>query len=62
MSQTIKNEIETTKQADIKTDAATKTVPVEAYEKLYSQAIALEARYKKLFELYNNLLDLYLSK
>lgn len=38
------------------------TVPMEAYESLYKQAIALETRYKKLFELYNTLLEAYLSK
>lgn len=38
-----------------------KTVPAEMYENLYTQAVALEARYKRLFELYNKLLEAYLS-
>lgn len=38
-----------------------KTVPIEMYEGLYTQAVALEARYKRLFELYNKLLEAYLS-
>ena len=33
----------------------------EMFDNLYSQALALEARYKKLFELYNNLMEMYLS-
>jgi hypothetical protein len=37
-------------------------VPYEAYESLYKQAIELEARYKKLFELYNKLLEAYLAQ
>ena len=36
-------------------------VSKEMFDNLYSQAIALEARYKKLFELYNNLMEIYLS-
>ena len=36
-------------------------VSKEMFDSLYSQAIALEARYKKLFELYNNLMEVYLS-
>lgn len=37
------------------------TVSKEMFENLYKQALALEARYKKLFELYNHLLEVYLS-
>lgn len=36
-------------------------VSKEMFDNLYSQAIALETRYKKLFELYNSLLEAYLS-
>ena len=36
-------------------------VSKEMFDNLYLQAIALEARYKKLFELYNSLLEAYLS-
>lgn len=36
-------------------------VSKEMFDNLYSQAVALEARYKKLFELYNNLMEAYLS-
>ena len=38
------------------------TVPYEAYESLYKQAVELETRYKKLFELYNKLLEAYLAQ
>ena len=38
------------------------TVPLEEYSKLYNQALELESRYKKLLELYNNLMEMYLSK
>jgi hypothetical protein len=34
----------------------------EMYEKLYSQALELEKRYTRLFELYNSLLEAYLTK
>ena len=36
-------------------------VSKEMFDNLYSQALALETRYKKLFELYNNLMEVYLS-
>ena len=39
-----------------------KTIPIEEYNKLYSQAVELDTRYKRLFELYSNLLEQYLSK
>ncbi len=38
------------------------TVPIEVYETLYNQAMALDTRYKKLLELYNNLMEAYLSQ
>lgn len=38
-----------------------KTVPFEEYEKLYNSAIALDARYNKLLQLYNILIEQYLS-
>ena len=37
------------------------TVSKEMFDNLYKQALALETRYKKLFELYNHLLEVYLS-
>lgn len=37
------------------------TVSKEMFDNLYKQALALEARYKRLFELYNNLLETYLA-
>ena len=43
-------------------DKEPNVVSKEAYDHLYSQAIALENRYRKLFELYNNLLELYLNQ
>ena len=42
-------------------EAQPEMVSKEMFDNLYSQAIALEARYKKLFELYNNLMEIYLS-
>ena len=42
--------------------AKTEMVPKEAYDNLYAQAVALEGRYRKLFELYNNLLEAYLNQ
>ena len=46
---------------NVETQAPT-TVPLEEYSKLYNQALELESRYKKLLELYNNLMEIYLSK
>lgn len=43
------------------TESQPETVSKEMFDNLYKQALALEARYKKLFELYNNLMELYLS-
>lgn len=37
------------------------TVSKEMFDNLYKQALALEARYKRLFDLYNNLMEAYLS-
>ena len=37
------------------------TVSKEMFDNLYKQSLALETRYKKLFELYNHLLEVYLS-
>ena len=42
-------------------EAQPEMVSKEMFDNLYSQAIALEARYKKLFELYNNLMEMYLA-
>jgi hypothetical protein len=39
-----------------------KMVSLEQYEALYNQAKALELRYRKLFELYNTLLEKYLGQ
>lgn len=39
-----------------------KMVPFEQYEALYNQAKALESRHRKLFELYNVLLEKYLGQ
>ena len=36
-------------------------VSKEMFDNLYSQAVVLETRYKRLFELYNNLMEAYLS-
>ena len=44
-----------------KTEAQLETVSKEMFDNLYTQALALEARYKRLFELYNNLLETYLA-
>ena len=44
------------------TPTETQTVPLEMYTKLYQQAVELESRYKKLFVLYNNLLETYLAQ
>lgn len=38
------------------------TVPVEVYENLYNQAVELDNRYQKLFGLYNDLLEKYLTQ
>lgn len=37
-------------------------VSKEMYDKLYSQALELEKRYTRLFELYNNLVEAYLTR
>ena len=37
-------------------------VTFEQYETLYNQAKALETRYRRLFELYNALLEKYLDQ
>jgi hypothetical protein len=34
----------------------------EMYDKLYNQALALEKRYTRLFELYNSLIEAYLTR
>jgi hypothetical protein len=44
-----------------KTEVQPETVSKEMFDNLYTQALALEARYKRLFELYNNLLETYLA-
>ncbi len=38
------------------------TVPIEVYETLYNNAMALEARYKKLLELHNIVVEAYLAQ
>jgi hypothetical protein len=43
------------------TESQPETVSKEMFDNLYTQALALETRYKKLFELYNTLLEIYLS-
>lgn len=43
------------------TESQPETVSKEMFDNLYKQALALEARYKRLFELYNNLLETYLA-
>ena len=43
------------------TESQPETVSKEMFDNLYKQALALEARYKRLFELYNNLLEAYLA-
>ena len=48
--------VETT-QAEVQPEMVSK----EMFDNLYSQALALETRYKKLFELYNNLMEVYSS-
>lgn len=54
----------TTPVTEVSTSETTqpKTVSLEAYENLYKQALELDARYKRLFVLYNNLLEAYLSQ
>lgn len=42
-------------------ETQSETISKEMFDNLYKQALALEARYKRLFELYNNLLEAYLS-
>lgn len=37
-------------------------VSKEMYDKLYNQALELEKRYTMLFELYNNLVEAYLTR
>lgn len=37
-------------------------VSKEMYDKLYNQALELEKRYTRLFELYNNLVEAYLTR
>ena len=49
------------KVEDTQAEEQPEMVSKEMFDNLYSQAIALEARYKKLFELYNNLMEVYLS-
>ena len=44
-----------------KIETQPETVSKEMFDNLYKQALALEVRYKRLFELYNNLLETYLS-
>lgn len=53
---------ETQVEAPVTEEIRPQTVPMEAYEALYRQALDIESRYKKLFELYNNLLEAYLSQ
>ena len=45
----------------VKVEKQEETVSREVYENLYSQAVELDARYKRLFEAYNKLLELYLG-
>ena len=45
----------------IQAEAQPEMVSKEMFDNLYSQALALETRYKRLFELYNNLMEVYLS-
>ena len=42
-----------------KIETQPETVSKEMFDNLYKQALALETRYKKLFELYNHLLEVY---
>lgn len=42
--------------------AKPQTVSIEVYSQLYNQARELEIRYKNLLELYNALVEMYLSK
>lgn len=51
-----------TKQENLNQETPkTETVSKEEYDNLLKQALALEARYKKLLLLYQNLMDQYLS-
>ena len=54
-------EKETKKVDTPQVETQPETVSKEMFDNLYKQALALEARYKRLFELYNNLLETYLS-
>jgi hypothetical protein len=56
------NPVNTDSVESVAVEPTAQTVPLEVYEKLYAQAVALEKRYVKLFELYNSLLDAYLNK
>lgn len=61
MNENVENVI-TDSTESVAVESTAQTVPLEVYEKLYTQAVALEKRYVKLFELYNSLLDAYLNK
>lgn len=52
-------EIKTNETPQVETQP--ETVSKEIFDNLYKQALALEARYKRLFDLYNNLMEAYLS-
>jgi len=56
-----KNEVNDAQHTEHTENAASATVPQEEYQKLYDQAVSLDARYRKLTIAYNNLLELYLS-
>jgi hypothetical protein len=43
-------------------DQQKEMISKEIYDQLYKQALELEKRYTRLFEAYNNLLELYLTK
>lgn len=45
----------------VKVEKQEETVSKERYESLYNQALELDLRYKRLFEAYNKLLELYLT-
>lgn len=53
--------VEASVTEEVKVAEPPKTVPFEEYEKLYNSAVALEARYNKLLQLYDTLIEQYLS-
>lgn len=62
MSKDMKSEEMSMNTAPTAETVKPQTVPIEVYETLYNNAMALEARYKKLLELHNIVVEAYLAQ